>query len=159
MTPELIALGRRAVACPGWRWMPGMLLDDDESEVRIVRVCIDPDDLLVHIDGLDRARWLSQMPPSEDPADDEDVPDFFDHATRGCLLALVREAWSAPFAHVYREGEGDWWFDRGDGREACSRSDRHARCCVGGPCMRPVRGPTEADALTAALEAAPRRVP
>ena len=41
MTPELEALARRAVACPRWRWMPGMKVGNDrimdESETREVR--------------------------------------------------------------------------------------------------------------------------
>jgi len=71
MTPELKALARRAVACKGWRWMPGM---------RGVRV-----------DGTtDRI-----MDESEASTPNADIlPDLTDPATLGCLLALVREAFT-----------------------------------------------------------------
>lgn len=41
LTPDLVALGRRAVACKGWRWMPGMLTipsgeDEDEEPLRVL---------------------------------------------------------------------------------------------------------------------------
>jgi hypothetical protein len=66
MTPELEALARRAVACPRWRWMPGMKVGNDrimdESETREVR--------------------------------SDELPDLTDFATLGCLVALVREAWA-----------------------------------------------------------------
>ncbi len=67
MTDEQIALARRAVACRGWRWMPGMA----DCYGRRLR------------DG----DWL-------DPS--AEFPDLTDPATLGCLLALVREARGEP---------------------------------------------------------------
>jgi len=66
MTPELEALARRAVACKGWRWMPGMA---DHWGQR-----------------LREGHWV-------DPA--AALPDLTDPATLGCLLALVREAFKS----------------------------------------------------------------
>lgn len=76
MTPELEALGRRAVACKGFRWMPGMA-DCWGGRVR-------------EGDGLDRSSAF---------------PDLTDPATLGCLLALVREAWGDPHASVWYDDE------------------------------------------------------
>lgn len=98
MSPELIELPRRAVACKGWRWMPGMRLQNgymlkDEDFPTLG----------------DEYGWL---------------PDLEDPATMGCLLALVREAWGVRV---------DWMtLARVLGEDA-----------------------TEAEALVAALEAAP----
>ena len=71
MTPELEALGRRAVACKGWRWMPGML--GAGTGLRL-------DEMTQH--------WEAE------------IPDLSGPATMGCLLELVREAWGDPLAHV-----------------------------------------------------------
>lgn len=121
MTPELEALARRAVACRGWRWMPGM-------------------------------RWVDNRPPPLEPIalrvadtrprDGSDVPrhvlpDLTDPATLGCLLALVRKAWGDPLAYTMAYC-GRWTL--------CSDRDE---------VIDPGDGPTEAEAMIAALEAAP----
>lgn len=64
------------------------------------------------------------------------LPDLTDPATLGCLLALVREAWGDPKAYV-RAGRGWEWV-----------TDFYVE-------RRPPHGETEAEALVAALEAAP----
>jgi hypothetical protein len=83
MTDEMIALGRRAVACKGWRWMPGMLAHF-EHDGRRVRV------------GMPDA-WGSSTA----------VPDLTDPATLGCLLALVRRAWGQDDLVAFRFNP-DW---------------------------------------------------
>jgi len=67
------------------------------------------------------------------------LPDLTDPATLGCLLALVREAWGDQHLHVGRRiaGWGVW----------TSQSTPLPEC-VG-------KGDTEAEALVAALDAAP----
>ena len=103
-------LAKRAVACRGWRWMPGMLAAD--TGLRLDEMTTD---------------WEGTLPDLSDPA------------TAGCLLALVREAWDDPVAHceeLFRRISGDWAvFDRTGSLVA--------------------KGATEAEALVAALEAAP----
>jgi hypothetical protein len=100
MTDEQIALARRAVACKGWRWMPGMLAVEWSAPGmsltggRPVRV-----DDGWHEVGV----WL---------------PDLSDPATLGCLLALVREAWGDPTICVVLDlSDGYWhvgrWEDEG----------------------------------------------
>ena len=63
------------------------------------------------------------------------IPDLSDAATRGAILELVREAWGDPATGIYRHGR---------------------RWCVimGGRC-EDFFADTEAEALLAALEAAP----
>ena len=83
MTTEMTELARRAVACKGWRWMPGMLV---VGSVRYGewpwRVCD-----------------LSSVSLMDDLGA---LPDLSDPATVGCLVALVREVRNEPtgFASV-----------------------------------------------------------
>ncbi len=79
-------------------------------------------------DGFDRANAL---------------PDLTDPATLGCLLALVREAWGDECACVLPIDYGPagvMWV---------------ARLTAGGRSLTERHWPTEAEALVAALEAAP----
>lgn len=144
MTEEQIALARRAVACRGWRWMPGMSIGG---------LC------LSSVSGLGFAPYgrvlnvrdddgMQMVSASEYPYDDYGVPeyrwaelthipDLTDPATLGCLLALVREAY-------------------GDHRLACVPWRLHwAVDRVWTKNGRLAEGATEAEALVAALEAAP----
>ena len=127
MTDEMTVLGKRAVACPKWRLMPGMLTDEGR---RVMHVW--PDDL-----GI---KW-SHLLDNRVVRDADALPDLTDPATLGCLLALVREAWgmSTGITVSYSFDEGLW------GVSWCGATH-------GGWCGR---GKTEAEALVAALESAP----
>ena len=127
-------LGRRAVACKGWRWLGGMVVLP-ESHPRERWVIID-------CDGTDA--WMASPTQSKswggagrDWCDLSDgwVPDLEHPATLGCLLALVRETHGAVFAWLV---EGSWYVRSADRMDAdISEAD------------------TEAGALVAALEGAP----
>jgi hypothetical protein len=142
MTEHMIALARRAVACKGWRWLRGMLRHDDYRYVG---------------SGV-WARWsdtASVMTALHMP---DQLPDLTDPATRGCLLALVREAWRCPTVHVRqgttrRVSDGvlawevcDLWLDA----EACRALGVDRQGSVGS-----WGHGSEAEAIVAALEAAP----
>jgi hypothetical protein len=134
------------VALPGWRWRPGALA---------VRVGLS----LAGADGSGDARLgrsyrvlrVGRVVTCAGEAFAPDSPDFAPHpadpATLGCLLALVREAWPAECpAHAGRGDGGTWRVWLG---ERVSANVTHHRY-IGD-------GPTEWDALAAALAAAPGR--
>jgi hypothetical protein len=126
MTPkEAAALARRAVACPRWRWMPGMVTTYGQ---RIARV--DDDGYTV---AYTRGGHLQTVEPDA-------LPDLTDPATLGCLLALVREAWREPTLSVAWAGFG-WYVVQLIRRSVDA--------------LRWIDTATEAEALVAALEAAP----
>tara|TARA_S200002703_G_scaffold124035_2_gene110081 strand:- start:2873 stop:3409 length:537 start_codon:yes stop_codon:yes gene_type:complete len=102
-----LELGRRAVACERWRWMPGMLaidtgcidadcIDADCPEKYLGLRVIDVAHTVVHqeLDGSMHEGVLDGRPV---------VPDLRDPATRGCLLALVRDVLGEPCAFVLTE--------------------------------------------------------
>ena len=126
-TADLKALARRAVACPRWRWMPGMVTTYGQ---RIARA--DADGYAV---AYYRGGHLQMV-------EADALPDLSDPATLGCLLALVREAWGDPYLIATKE-RGSCWII------AIHLCDA---MLVGG---RYIRGATEIEALIAALEAAP----
>ena len=152
MTEHQIALARRAVAAPGWRWLPGMRIANTKF-ARVVEVCdgepcgaeegaTEDDNAAVWLEG-----WATT------PL----LPDLTDPLTALGLLALVRERWGTT-AHLVRfdtnvdDGEGGtkpacWWalavglasrpFQRWDGR------------------LRYIAAPTEVEVLILALEVTP----
>lgn len=138
MNEEHIALGRRAVACRGWKWMPGMAClwkrpggacgqQVFPTWARVVDLPMGPLPLnycLVDPNAVYRVA----------------LPDFTDPATLGCLLALVREAWGMPTGIIVRYNDTRRWLVSWAG------------ATHGGECGF---GDTEAEALVAALEAAP----
>ena len=97
--------------------------------------------------ACDRWRWLPGMLALDtglrlDEVTDDweaELPDLEDPATLGCLLALVREAWGDPCLHIglLPARWGVW-----------TSQNMPLHECVG-------KGLTEAEALVAALEAAP----
>lgn len=131
-------LARRAVACKRWRWMPGAV---DRHGRRVLALEVDDEgEKWLHYASQTGGGWLSLDMWPRGVGGVEAVPDFADPATLGCLLALVREAWGDPLMHAEPEPrDSEWW-------RVWTRT-------------RPMRmvgeGATEAEALVAALEAAP----
>ena len=131
---DSMSLARRAVACRGWRWMPGMravrAVDDLEPK-RLLHGTEGP--LLVWPAGFEerdgtaclRVEWPGAY-----------LPDLSDPATRGCLEAMAGAAHTDPLLRV--EGYPDGW-----------RVYSPAKSRIVG------LGPDRAAAIVAALEAAP----
>jgi hypothetical protein len=129
-------IGRRAVACKHWRWMPGML----------ARYSADAWYRTSEVDSVGIP--VRVRPPNPRSA----WPDLRDPATVGCLLALVREACEPnrapgdwPMVCTYQSqakkwGIGAWLNESGKATFAALVLPAYD---------------TEADALVAALEAAP----
>ena len=144
MTDEQTALARRAVACPKWRLMPGMLTDEGR---RVMQVW--PDNL-----GI---KW-SHLLDNRVVRDADALPDLTDPATLGCLLALVRAAWGQPEMCCCCSIAPGWGVYLALVREAWGQDEAFCyreQWCVETPQKGYVYGATEADALVAALEAAP----
>jgi len=139
MTDEQAELARRAVACKGWRWMPGMVMLWLSSEVGGFSSWARP--MSVSHDGS--VNWWEGDPPTREVDgvwQDKAIPDLTDPATLGCLLALVREAWGNP--HI--------WVESSTGEAFIGWAAPEYQ-----PAPPDIVRATEAEALVAALEAAP----
>ena len=145
-------LARRAVASKHWRWLPGMLaIHPNFRDVRVSHVgrtgmhgaCR----YASPMGGVSQAVVALPLPTSSDV-----LPDLTDSATLGCLLALVREAWGDPTIGAVQAGD---YKTAVAGLTIPSRS--HWLVMRAGAVGLDVHkhGDTEAEALVAALEAAP----
>jgi hypothetical protein len=158
---QALDLGRRAVACARWEWRPGMLAwysprgsqgrrwDLEAGVAIMVRV--------LRVGATDESSavlWCTAdgepLPRGGEIADclgDDLVPVIRDHATLGALLGLVREAHGDPL--LYIEPDDGEWFGQ-PGILWCYMKHREGSTFISGPFAS-----SEAEALVAALEAAP----
>lgn len=123
-------LAKKAVACKGWRWLPGM--QGVDAAGRQWRRNI--------------ASWTGEG-HSLRIRNGQVLPDLTDPATLGCLLALVREAWGDTEAYT-RTRRGPPSLPLWAAMVMQRDGNKTARVPAG-------LGATEAEALVAALEAAP----
>ena len=144
MTEAQTALARRAVACRGWRWMPGMM-----------RLRATPPSRRDHL------RMEGRVPDGGDTWDYAAwpvIPDVTDAATLGCLLALVREAWRCPTVYA-RQSTTRRVSDGVIAWEVCDLYLDAEACRALGVSREGSVGSwghgSEAEALVAALESAP----
>lgn len=153
---QALTLGRRAVACRGWRWLPGMLTlflhrvhrgapageegTRDTVEVMSARIAADGVHRIIEDDpnGDEAVGYLQPTARNALAAQRDhqrhEVPDFRDPCTVGGLLALVREAWGDPHLCVVNHRPEHW--------QVLSSKGGLTR-------------ESEAEALVSALEAAP----
>lgn len=120
-------LAKQAVACKHWRWMAGMRSVDGAQGFR------------VYVVSHGYPSGVDEHPPEKLNVDLglRWIPDLTDPATLGCLLALVREAWGERTIGIeWENGTAAGWL-------------------VTGIEHNEISGDTEAEALVAALEAAP----
>ena len=153
MTKEQIALARRAVACKGWRWMPGMVAIHPNCTTSRVLFGRGYTFLGAYRRELKTKTpswwqgWSGQVQHGQYGyagfEHSTPHPDLTDPATLGCLLALVREAWGDPTicTSALQLGDLPGWVVE------CFTQPSNIHVLE--PC------PTEAEALVAALEAAP----
>ena len=115
LTADFEKLAHRAVACKQWRWMPGMRVIVPSKRKGNTGCFF----------RVNEFEWCSA---------EGDLPDLSDPATRGCLLAIVREASRADGFCCYARPEALWRYYTQKGK------------LLG-------QGITETEALVAALEA------
>ena len=85
----MVALAERAIACKGWRWMPGMKVAGDG------RLWRDWTGGLAMTGLIEGTEWLANV---------GELPDLSDPCTLGGLLSLVREAYGNPRAVICWQG-------------------------------------------------------
>ena len=148
------AVGLRAVACPGWRWLKGTPLGPDGRHM-VIEDARTEDGLALVNTYKEHTWWMEPDQVAGRGAYAEDGPawpDFRSSAALGGLEALVGEAWSAAMrAADYVETSEVILSSRW---EACRRVDWIV-ATDGGQLGALGAGPTKAEALVAALDAAP----
>ena len=137
-------LARRAVACPRWKWMPGMAATGPGwfETARICETDSDHAPVLWEYRGYMRGPCASPRNADISPWEYPDAaPVLTDAATQGCIIALLDEAY------------GEWW------AEPPASPNKRGRWAVyvwnGYLTRRIATGATRIEALIAALEAAP----
>ena len=117
MNDELIELGRRAVACEGWRWMEGMKTLDGS------RVGYVDEDAYIEEweDEPELNRWIGITVEYQEGLDIDALPDLSDPATLGCLLALPREVCSPV---VFRDAVARCFGVIPQGERSLTKGDR-----------------------------------
>jgi len=123
---DIEALARRAVACKGWRWVPGMLGADAYGVCgHVVDITTPlgffPGAWLANHSGV---AWLSAGEMSRC------LPDLSDPCTLGGLLALVREALGDVWLPTCIDAEDEAWVVDSPSRNRQTRHESYAAALV-----------------------------
>ena len=146
MTEAQIALARRAVVAPGWRWLPGMRI----ASTKFARVVAVRDGAPCGAEegatcDDNAAMWLDEWTTPM-------LPDLSDPLTALGLLALVRERWGPDvyLVHVkaYNGRDRRWTLARGTSPTLLVGMNADSVLCY-------VSAETEVEALVVALEVTP----
>lgn len=124
-------LAKRAVACKHWQLLPGMFIQTIKVNAFRPR--------------QGRTWRINEYDEWSCSGELDWLPDLKDPATLGCILSLVRKRWNWPNAFTCCDETG-WRVNSGE--KDCS-IELQDEVCDG------ERYDTEAEALVAALEAAP----
>jgi hypothetical protein len=139
---EAKALGLRAVVCPGWRLMPGVVDCDGVRVLRVGEHTIDAFDPRANGIGGQVVMRAERLGP----------PDFRDPATLGCLLELVRQSHGRDASAQLHRFCGDLW------EPPCGDEEEAWWVSVSDHMQLFDEADTEAEALVVALEAVPAHV-
>lgn len=140
MTPaEAEALGRRWIAAGGG-WQVGMIITSGTRDW-IITSLVESDASLIEADSVWPKRWGFDGTDGADLSDGAWWPLLTYPATRGAALEVVRERWGDPTASTSHFA-GKWTVAKGNGHA------QEFRMCD-----------SEAEALVAGLEAAPKVTP
>lgn len=93
---EAMDLGQRAIKCPKWVWLPGMMAARNGQGLRLV---------VQHEDGpywlgVDDGNALRRVQVQGSAW----IPDLSDAATRGCLARITEQEDPAEFLVTHLEG-------------------------------------------------------
>lgn len=145
MSPELTNRARRAVACPRWKWLPGMLAWRTTPKAEMVKVRM--------IEGLDGDVELADSRRSEvQPSgryvlpsghatvngwhrEESLLPDFTDPATIGCFAWLIADVHGGICVMEHRihepmKGWTVWQYDSDGSRRAIARAANRVEALV-----------------------------
>ena len=109
VNPEMIELAKRAVACRGWRWLPGMLgwRPDNHGVPHSIRF-VKGVESMEALAGVGTGPLVASGYATCDGywRSDDVTPDLTDPATLGCLISLIQESYNKKI--VVSIGNG-WW--------------------------------------------------
>ena len=91
-------LAKRAYACPGWQWMPGIGLDREEVVIDVSEDQLKTGELEYSGRGYAEERVHCRYDFDTPDLNCYICPDFTSPATLGCLHAMVKQATGCAYS-------------------------------------------------------------